>query len=477
MPKTIPAGPEPVLISRKEVEALYDTLDAVTKALKQLQVQYIVTGGSLLGAIRQHSILFCDDDIDIAIIDDTQDLSVYQKVSDELQGLLGNEYRYLVKPWEGGDKVRPIRMNTVFLDLFVLRRYDNIQELKDVIGVKKNGQPQSQEYVQNIVTKIQQAAFSQCEFNALFPLWHFSTRKAIEMWSKEVYRPNELFPLVNNLRFGPLTDISGPRMPVLLLRRAFGLDCFHVFYQSQSHHQDVKQKINHILDCGGDSNVHNIVSDQKNGLQPLVQKGGTWEGGAKMPLEDEHYLPVQPLSRAKRRYSFHNKETLMNYLENQSRIESKWISENDPSMTVVRRPRRTVYMDGVFDLFHVGHLNAIKECAKLGDRVIIGVTGQDDATSYKRAPIIPEAERVAIVSSLKQVDSVVCPCPLVVTQEFMEKYSIDLVVHGFASEEDEKKQYKFFEYPIQINKFQTIPYHHGTSTTELIHKMMQMAIK
>ena len=91
MSKKIPVGPEPVLTSRKEVDALYETLDATTKALKQLNVEYIVTGGSLLGAIRQHSILFCDDDIDIAIIDNSSDGSVYKKVSENLQTLLKKE--------------------------------------------------------------------------------------------------------------------------------------------------------------------------------------------------------------------------------------------------------------------------------------------------------------------------------------------------------------------------------------------------
>jgi cytidyltransferase-like protein len=128
-------------------------------------------------------------------------------------------------------------------------------------------------------------------------------------------------------------------------------------------------------------------------------------------------------------------------------------------------------MDGVFDLFHIGHLNAIQECAKLGDKVIIGITGQEDATGYKRAPIIPEAERVAIVSAIKSVDCVICPCPLVVTKEFMEEYGIDLVVHGFASDKDEKRQYNFFEYPIKCNTFQKIPYYEKTSTTDIINKI------
>jgi cytidyltransferase-like protein len=469
MSKKIPVGPEPVLTSRKEVDALYETLDATTKALKQLNVEYIVTGGSLLGAIRQHSILFCDDDIDIAIIDNSSDGSVYKKVSENLQTLLKKEYRYTIKPWEGGDKVRPNRMSNVFLDLFVLRKYNNVMELKEVIGAKTNGQSQSEEYVQSLITKMQRAAFAQNEFHAMFPLWHFNTRKAIEMWTKEVYRPQELFPLDRGLRFGPLLGIQGPRSPVLLLKRAFGLDCFEVYYQSASHH-GAKDKANHkeSNDCD---------------LKALVQEGGTWEAGKKMPLEDEHYLPMQPISRAKRRHTLHGREQLNLYLEKQSKLEASWGWDSTVSWdsndffenSKDGPPSRTVYMDGVFDLFHIGHLEAIQHCTKLGDKVIIGVTGQQDATGYKREPIITESERVAVVSAIKGVNYVVCPCPLIVTEEFMEEHRIDLVVHGFGSDADAERQRVFFEPPMRCGKFQRIPYYQGLSTTDILLKIRSMS--
>jgi cytidyltransferase-like protein len=95
-------------------------------------------------------------------------------------------------------------------------------------------------------------------------------------------------------------------------------------------------------------------------------------------------------------------------------------------------------MDGVFDLFHVGHLEAIRQCADLGKRVIIGVTGDKDAAGYKRPPIMTEGDRVASVRALREVDAVVCPCPFVVTEEFMKEQKIDLVVHGFANDADAK---------------------------------------
>jgi cytidyltransferase-like protein len=52
-------------------------------------------------------------------------------------------------------------------------------------------------------------------------------------------------------------------------------------------------------------------------------------------------------------------------------------------------------MDGVFDLIHVGHLKAIRQCAELGKRVILGVTGDKDAAGYK--PSHHEGDRVAII--------------------------------------------------------------------------------
>ena len=110
-------------------------------------------------------------------------------------------------------------------------------------------------------------------------------------------------------------------------------------------------------------------------------------------------------------------------------------------------------MDGVMDLFHYGHLHAIEECAALGDRVIIGVTGDKDATGYKRRPIISETDRTAIVKSLKVVDDVVCPCPLVVTEDFMRKWDIDLVVHGFADPKDKDRQREFFQVAMDAGNF------------------------
>ena len=273
-------------------------------------------------------------------------------------------------------------MPTVFLDLFTIRRYATEHELTSVLAVKTNGQPQSDDYVRGIVDTIRTSSVSQGEGGrGLFPLWHFDTRKAVEMWPKEVYREREMFPLQPNLSFGPLAGVNGPRTPVLLLKRAFGLDCFDVYFQSVSH------KV--LQPAAPTPKRGEAAPGAGKDLQPLLLAGGGWQASQKTPLEEAHYVPMQPVARAKRRPTNHNRDGLMRYLVEQSREEEAWLEDGAPGIAVpspqaASRPRCTVYMDGVFDLFHVGHLEAVQQCIALGDRVIIGVTGDADAADYKR---------------------------------------------------------------------------------------------
>jgi hypothetical protein len=177
-------GPEPTLLNRKEVDALYDVMEAVTRALGELGVEYVVTGGTLLGAVRQHSILFCDDDLDIAVIERGPGSNTYDRVRAELGDRLGPDFAYSVRPWEGGDKVRCKRLPAVFLDLFVLRRYETLDALAGVLSEKRNGGRQREEYVTGVLDRVADSAVCQGEAAPLCPFWHFNTRKAVELWPK-----------------------------------------------------------------------------------------------------------------------------------------------------------------------------------------------------------------------------------------------------------------------------------------------------
>ncbi len=88
------------------------------------------------------------------------------------------------------------------------------------------------------------------------------------------------------------------------------------------------------------------------------------------------------------------------------------------------------YTTGVFDMFHIGHLNILKRSKEQCDYLIVGVSTDEVVKSYKnKTPIIPFEERIAIVSELKCVDLAV-PQTSMNKMEAWEKYHFDALFHG-----------------------------------------------
>jgi len=134
---------------------------------------------------------------------------------------------------------------------------------------------------------------------------------------------------------------------------------------------------------------------------------------------------------------------------------------------------KCIYIDGIFDLFHRGHLESLKQAKNISDDtyLIVGVISDSKAADYKRRPVINHEDRIEIIKNIKIVDKVIEDPPLVIDLDFVNKYKIDLVVHGFQDDEDWKKQFDFFKSLINENKFRRISYYHKTSTTQIINKI------
>lgn len=137
---------------------------------------------------------------------------------------------------------------------------------------------------------------------------------------------------------------------------------------------------------------------------------------------------------------------------------------------------KIIYTDGIFDLFHRGHLEYIKRCKYIFDDVflIVGVVNDADAASYKRVPIYNETDRYEIVENIKFVDKIVKDAPLIIDENFMNEHQIDYVIHSFSNEADAEKQQEFFKVPIMLNKFIKINYYSLISTSDILRKIKVM---
>ena len=215
----------------------------------------------------------------------------YPRLLQQLPAALAPHATYVRRPWPAADKVRLRALPHVWVDVFVLRRYESLDQVRQAVQLKDNGQLQPQQYIDAILGPI---ATAEAGGAPRFPLWHYDCRKALEMWPSEFFTqarlllaqlphselqgsgrafcvtnqrhiplihtlpcpvparthvqqwgsqltllpPHcvqaELLPLRHDYRFGHLV-LPGPAHPVGHLRRAFGPDVFTVFKAATSH--------------------------------------------------------------------------------------------------------------------------------------------------------------------------------------------------------------------------------------------------
>jgi len=91
---------------------------------------------------------------------------------------------------------------------------------------------------------------------------------------------------------------------------------------------------------------------------------------------------------------------------------------------------RIGYTTGVFDLFHIGHLNILKQAKAECDFLIVGVSTDENVQNYKgKLPVIPYKDRAEIVASVKYVDKVV-PQGNMDKIEAWQTLHFDVLFHG-----------------------------------------------
>lgn len=129
------------------------------------------------------------------------------------------------------------------------------------------------------------------------------------------------------------------------------------------------------------------------------------------------------------------------------------------------------YTTGVFDLFHIGHLNVLRRAKEQCEYLIVAVSTDEVVESYKhKRPVIPFEERRAIVEAIKYVDEVV---PQTSMDKFAawEKYHFDAIFHG----DDWKGSHMYDEIEKKLSSVGCdmvfLPHTDGTSSTLLTKKL------
>ena len=125
------------------------------------------------------------------------------------------------------------------------------------------------------------------------------------------------------------------------------------------------------------------------------------------------------------------------------------------------------YTTGVFDMFHIGHLNILKNAKEMCEYLVVGVSTDEVVENYKhKHPVVPFAERIEIVKAIKYVDRVV-PQKSMNKMEAWLELRFDVLFHG----SDWKNSKMYIDLEKQMSSVGVdvvfLPHTEGTSSTLL----------
>jgi glycerol-3-phosphate cytidylyltransferase len=136
-------------------------------------------------------------------------------------------------------------------------------------------------------------------------------------------------------------------------------------------------------------------------------------------------------------------------------------------MEIPDKKFRIGYTAGVFDLFHIGHLNLLRQAKEMCEFLIVGVNTDELVQEYKKKiPVIPTKERIAIVEGIRYVDKVVPVTNRNKVRAYYD-YRFDVLFVG----DDWKGSTHYIEMERELHKKDVtlvyIPYTQNTSSTLL----------
>jgi D-beta-D-heptose 7-phosphate kinase/D-beta-D-heptose 1-phosphate adenosyltransferase len=136
--------------------------------------------------------------------------------------------------------------------------------------------------------------------------------------------------------------------------------------------------------------------------------------------------------------------------------------------------KRIVFTNGCYDLLHAGHLSLLHEAARLGDILVLAINSDTSVQRLKgpERPLVPQAERAALLAALSCVDAVTIfdeDTPL----EALKSIKPDVLVKGADYKAEEVVGKDFVE--TYGGRVALVPLLPAKSTTALVERIKAMA--
>ncbi|KAI5191876.1 choline-phosphate cytidylyltransferase [Nematocida sp. AWRm77] len=133
-----------------------------------------------------------------------------------------------------------------------------------------------------------------------------------------------------------------------------------------------------------------------------------------------------------------------------------------------------VYSDGVYDMFHYGHMRMLEQVRKTFPEAVIiaGVCSDRDTHMHKGQTVLSMEERAESLRHCKWVDEVIPDAPWIITEEFVKQHRIDYVAHDnvYLSEKEEEED--VYQKVKDLGIFAVTQRTEGISTTQLITRIL-----
>lgn len=398
-----------LLTKLQEVEV--EILNEIVRICDLYEIEYYLIGGTLLGAVRHKGFIPWDDDLDIAI--PRKDFNKFIKVAKkDMKGEYFLQTSYTDKGY-GRMFAKVRKNNTLFVE-------------QDDVHIKKH---------HGIYVDI-------------FPL-DDGTEAFVEK-----------IPFSKRIAFGLSSYINSYRNKLPIAAKKKILKFFPVCFLS---------RIRDLLYVGRGDCYINYGSQY--GIAKQTIKKSYYYPPIKMEFKNNYYnVPKNYKYVLGRIYGdnymeFPPKEKRVTH--NPVKISFDTTKQSESLETNSTKKYKIGYTTGVFDMFHIGHLNILRQAKEQCEYLIVGVSDDELVQKYKnKSPIIRFEERKRIVEAIKYVD-------LVVEQETMDKLEawnklhFDVIFHG----DDWKGSNMYNEIEEKLKKVGCeivyLPHTEGTSSTLL----------